>query len=135
MEVRDQVLGVLRVEIDRRHHAVTLDNDDANAVIIRRSSAGQILLFEDAEHRRTVQSIRVAIVVALRTAGLKDSVAAHLLRVELVQRRRWWRCGLAANQNRVENEKRAQGKPRLAGWYGQIQLGSFSCFGITVRRV
>ncbi len=47
-----------------------------------RGAAGKILLLEDAQQSRSMQRVRVAVIVALRTGLLEDGVAVHLLRVQ-----------------------------------------------------
>jgi hypothetical protein len=126
MQVRQQVLRVLRLKVDGWHHAMALENGNAHTIVVGWSTAGQIFPLEDAEHRRTVQGVGVTIVVTLRTACLKHRVAARLLGVQLAQRCGWWRVGLAPGEDRVEDQKRAEREPGLARSFHQIHCGSFS---------
>ena len=87
---------------------MAVEDGFAYAIVVGRSSAGKVGLFVDAEQRWAVQNVAVAVVVALSAAGLKDIVAVHLLRIELVE----WRCcclgGAAAEQQRIEGREQAE---------------------------
>src|ERR1700728_237384 len=109
-------MGVLRVDIYGWHHAVALEDGDAHPVIIGGSPAGKGLLPKDTQHGGPMQGVGVAIVVALRATGLKDSVTVRLLCIELVERRGWRGRWTAAGQDWKERAEQAnEGTPRSDG--------------------
>ena len=89
MQIRQQILEVLRVSVGLcGHQAAAVQDGCGYAFVIRWSATRQVRLFKDAKQWRAMQWVADAIVVALGTVGLKDLMPMCLLRVELVERRR-----------------------------------------------
>jgi hypothetical protein len=102
VEVGEQVLEVVGIGFGRcGHEVVAVEDDCGDAFVIGGSAAGHVGFFVEAEQRRAVQRVRLAVVMALRAVRLKILIAASLLRRELVKRRRR-RDGVAAKKQRIE---------------------------------
>jgi hypothetical protein len=91
MQIRQQVIDILLVHRipHRRHQPMPMQNRRRYPLVVSRRSTRQCWPLEHSHHRRPMQRLVPAIIVAHKATRLKHRMPTHLLRIQLLERRRW----------------------------------------------
>ena len=135
VQVGEEVVEILLREVAThgRHDAVAANDGGADAIVVGGRAGGQVLLFEDAAQRRTVEWLADAVGVALAAGLLKEGVTAGLLRVELIERR--GRRKLLAAEERRKRKASEKGRCSKMPHKGIVALGPVRVGGEIATKV
>ena len=105
MQVREQVVEILRVEWLSRHQVAAVQDGCGYAIVIGGGARRERRLLVQGQQSGAVARLIHAVVVALRAARLKELVAVRLLCVQLVQRRGRGHSAAAGKHQRANSDE------------------------------